>query len=124
MRHESKPMARKPPDPRAARVGRRARVGRIDKRSAPVQVAAPAPQPALGTPAHTSNGAGAERLKEIAQLLGAAVAELDADGATVDDPSAAFDTAGTLRLLRAFERISSPALQRALTTLAEEIAGK
>jgi hypothetical protein len=45
-------------------------------------------------------------------------------GRTSQEVAELIDTGSTLRLLRAYSRMRSPSLQRALTTLVEEIAEK
>jgi transcriptional regulator with XRE-family HTH domain len=75
-----------------------------------------------------TNRIGAARLQRIAQILGVSVSALYPDpvpaGRTSQEVAELIDTGSTLRLLRAYSRMRSPSLQRALTTLVEEIAEK
>lgn len=75
-----------------------------------------------------TNRIGAAKLQRIAQILGVSVSALYPDpvpaGRTSQAVAELIDTGSTLRLLRAYSRMRSPSLQRALTTLVEEIAEK
>jgi transcriptional regulator with XRE-family HTH domain len=75
-----------------------------------------------------TNRIGAGRLQRIAQILGVSVSALYPDpvpaGRTSQEVAELIDTSSSLRLLRAYSRMRSPSLQRALTTLVEEIAEK
>ena len=75
-----------------------------------------------------TNRIGAGRLQRIAQILGVSVSALYPDpvpaGQNSQEVAELIDTGSTLRLLRAYSRMRSPSLQRALTTLVEEIAEK
>jgi transcriptional regulator with XRE-family HTH domain len=75
-----------------------------------------------------TNRIGAARLQRIAQILGVSVSALYPDpvpaGRNSQEVAELIDTGSTLRLLRAYSRMRSPSLQRALTTLVEEIAEK
>jgi transcriptional regulator with XRE-family HTH domain len=75
-----------------------------------------------------TNRIGAARLQRIAQILGVSVSALYPDpvpaGRNSQEVTELIDTGSTLRLLRAYSRMRSPSLQRALTTLVEEIAEK
>ena len=66
------------------------------------------------------------RLQKIAQLLEVSLQSLCAKAASPsgssEDLSEVIDTGAALRLLRAYARIRSPSLQRALADLAEEMA--
>jgi hypothetical protein len=66
------------------------------------------------------------RLQQIARLLDVSLQSLYADAAPVsgtnENLSELMDTGSALRLLRAYARIRSPSLQRALANLAEEMA--
>ena len=74
------------------------------------------------------NRIGADRLQQIAQTLSASVAPFHFDGASLNEEGdnlvELIDTGSALRLLRAYARIRSPSLRRALTNLAEEMAAK
>jgi transcriptional regulator with XRE-family HTH domain len=75
-----------------------------------------------------TNRIGAAKLQRIAQILGVSVSALYPDpvpaGRNSQEVTELIDTGSTLRLLRAYSRMRSPSLQRALTTLVEEIAEK
>jgi transcriptional regulator with XRE-family HTH domain len=75
-----------------------------------------------------ANRIGAAKLQRIAQILGVSVSALYPDpvpaGRNSQEVAELIDTGSTLRLLRAYSRMRSPSLQRALTTLVEEIAEK
>jgi transcriptional regulator with XRE-family HTH domain len=75
-----------------------------------------------------TNRIGAAKLQRIAQILGVSVSALYPDpvpaGRNSQEVAELIDTGSTLRLLRAYSRMRSPSLQRALTTLVEEIAEK
>jgi transcriptional regulator with XRE-family HTH domain len=75
-----------------------------------------------------TNRIGAAKLQRIAQILGVSVSALYPDpvpaGQNSQEVAELIDTGSTLRLLRAYSRMRSPSLQRALTTLVEEIAEK
>ena len=74
-----------------------------------------------------TNRISAGRLQRIAAILEVPVSVFFADAnAPTGGAESLFDlvdTGSALRLLRAYSRIPSPALKRALTSLAEEIAG-
>jgi transcriptional regulator with XRE-family HTH domain len=75
-----------------------------------------------------TNRISAGRLQRIAAILEVPVSVFFADTKpSAGDAESLFDlvdTGSALRLLRAYARIPSPALKRALTSLAEEIAGE
>ena len=75
-----------------------------------------------------TNRIGAGRLQRIARILGVSVSAFYPnpmpDSEVPQDVTGLIDAGSTLRLLRAYSRIRSPSLQRALTTLVEEIAAK
>jgi transcriptional regulator with XRE-family HTH domain len=122
-------MPKKQPDPLDIEVGRRVRELRLQRRMS---------QGKLGEELDVTfqqiqkyekgiNRIGAGRLMRIAQIFGVSVSDFYCDGAPTGESeslSDAIEAASALRLLRAYSQIRSPSLQRALTTLAEEIAGK
>jgi transcriptional regulator with XRE-family HTH domain len=123
-------MPRKQPDPLDIEVGRRVRELRLQRRMS---------QSKLGEELDVTfqqvqkyekgaNRIGAGRLMRIAQIFGVPLSDFYADGAAPngggESLNEAIEAVSALRLLRAYSQISSPSLQQALTTLAEEIAGK
>src|SRR5262245_40739358 len=123
-------MPRKQPDPLDIEVGRRVRELRLQRRMS---------QGKLGQELDVTfqqiqkyekgtNRIGAGRLMRIAQIFGVPLSDFYSDGMPAggesENVSEAIEAASALRLLRAYSQIRSPSLQRALTTLAEEIAGK
>jgi transcriptional regulator with XRE-family HTH domain len=73
-----------------------------------------------------TNRISAGRLQRIAEILGVPTSAFFADArpafAPADSLFDLIDTGAALRLLRAYARIPSPSVKRALTTLAEELA--
>jgi transcriptional regulator with XRE-family HTH domain len=123
-------MSRKRQDPLDIEAGRRVRTLRLKKRMS---------QETLGNRLDLTfqqiqkyedgtNRISAGRLQQIARILGVSVSALYPDpmaaGEAPQDVTELIDAGATLRLLRAYSRIRSPSLQRALTTLVEEIAAK
>jgi transcriptional regulator with XRE-family HTH domain len=123
-------MPRKQPDPLDIEVGRRLRELRLQRRMS---------QGKLGQELDVTfqqiqkyekgtNRIGAGRLMRIAQIFGVPLSDFYSDGMPAgsesENVSEAIEAASALRLLRAYSQIRSPSLQRALTTLAEEIVGK
>jgi len=122
-------MAKKQPDPLDIKVGSKVRALRLERQMSQEKLG-----DALGLTFQQvqkyekgTNRISAGRLQRIAAILEVPVSVFFAD----TNPSAGgaeslfdlVDTGSALRLLRAYSRIPSPALKRALTTLAEEIAG-
>ena len=114
-------------DPLDIEVGRRLRALRLEKTMARGDRV----DPTLLQARKNEKGAnriGADRLQQIAQTLSASVAPFHLDGASLngegDNLVELIDTGSALRLLRAYARIRSPSLRRALTNLAEEMAAK
>jgi transcriptional regulator with XRE-family HTH domain len=123
-------MSRKQQDPLDIEVGRRVRALRQEKGMS---------QEKLGNQLdltfqqiqkyeNGSNRIGAGRLQRIAAILGVSVSALDPnpvpDAEIPQGVTDLIDAGSMLRLLRAYSRIRSPSLQRALATLVEEIAAK
>jgi transcriptional regulator with XRE-family HTH domain len=76
-----------------------------------------------------ANRISAGRLQRIAEILGVPTATFFADASSSEHPSTnglyeIADTGAALRLLRAYARIPSSSVKRALTTLAEELAAE
>ena len=122
-------MAKKQPDALDIKVGIKVRALRLERQMSQEKLG-----DALGLTFQQvqkyekgTNRISAGRLQRIAAILEVPVSVFFAD----TKPSAAgteslfdlVDTGSALRLLRAYSRIPSPALKRALTALAEEIAG-
>ncbi len=122
-------MAKKQPDPLDIKVGSKVRALRLERQMSQEKLG-----DALGLTFQQvqkyekgTNRISAGRLQRIAAILEVPVSVFFAD----TKPSSAgaeslfdlVDTSSALRLLRAYSRIPSPALKRALTALAEEIAG-
>jgi len=122
-------MAKKQPDPLDIKVGSKVRALRLERQMSQEKLG-----DALGLTFQQVqkyekgiNRISAGRLQRIAAILEVPVSVFFAD----TKPSSAgaeslfdlVDTGSALRLLRAYSRIPSPALKRALTALAEEIAG-
>ncbi len=122
-------MAKKQPDPLDIKVGSKVRALRLERQMSQEKLG-----DALGLTFQQvqkyekgTNRISAGRLQRIAAILEVPVSVFFADA----NPPAGgaeslfdlVDTGSALRLLRAYSRIPSPALKRALTTLAEEIAG-
>jgi len=114
-------------DPSDIEVGRRLRALRLEKRKTRGDQLDPT-LPQTRKNEKGTNHIGAGRLQQIAQTLGASVTSFHHDAASMHGPgdnlSELIDTGSALRLLRAYARIRSPSLQRALTNLAEEMAAK
>ncbi len=121
-------MARKQPDSMDVEVARKVRALRLEKNMSQEKLGA-----ALGLTFQQvqkyekgTNRISAGRLQRIAEILGVSTSAFFADtrppGAAADGPFDLVDTGATLRLLRAYSRIPSPSVKRALTTLAEELA--
>lgn len=123
-------MSSKQQDPLDIEVGRRVRALRLEKGMSQEklgnQLALTFQQ--IQKYENGTNRIGAGRLQRIAQILGVSVSALYPDpvpaGRTSQEVAELIDTGSTLRLLRAYSRMRSPSLQRALTTLVEEIAEK
>jgi len=123
-------MSSKQQDPLDIEVGRRVRSLRLEKGMSQEklgnQVALTFQQ--IQKYENGTNRIGAAKLQRIAQILGVSVSALYPDpvpaGRTSQEVAELIDTGSTLRLLRAYSRMRSPSLQRALTTLVEEIAEK
>jgi len=123
-------MSSKQQDPLDIEVGRRVRALRLEKRMSQEklgnQLALTFQQ--IQKYENGTNRIGAAKLQRIAQILGVSVSALYPDpvpaGRTSQEVAELIDTGSTLRLLRAYSRMRSPSLQRALTTLVEEIAEK
>jgi transcriptional regulator with XRE-family HTH domain len=123
-------MSSKQQDPLDIKVGRRVRALRLEKGMSQEklgnQLALTFQQ--IRKYENGTNRIGADRLQRIAQILGVSVSALYPDpvpaGRTSQEVAELIDTGSTLRLLRAYSRMRSPSLQRALTTLVEEIAEK
>ena len=123
-------MSSKQQDPLDIEVGRRVRALRLEKGMSQEklgnQLALTFQQ--IQKYENGTNRIGAGRLQRIAQILGVSVSALYPDpvpaGQNSQEVAELIDTGSTLRLLRAYSRMRSPSLQRALTTLVEEIAEK
>ena len=123
-------MSSKQQDPLDIEVGRRVRALRLEKRMSQEklgnQLALTFQQ--IQKYENGTNRIGAAKLQRIAQILGVSVSALYPDpvpaGQNSQEVAELIDTGSTLRLLRAYSRMRSPSLQRALTTLVEEIAEK
>ena len=122
-------MATEPQDPLDIEIGRRARVLRLEKETSERRPSGQLDQ-ALQQVRKVETGGkrvDAARLQQIAQVLEASLQSLYGDVAAVSGTGEKnqlelIDARSALRLLRAYARIRSPALQRALTNLAEEMA--
>jgi transcriptional regulator with XRE-family HTH domain len=121
-------MARKQPDPLDIEVGRKVRAQRLEKDMSQEKLGA-----ALGLTFQQvqkyekgTNRISAGRLQRIAEILEVSTSVFFADArsprASSDGLFELVDTGAALRLLRAYSRIPSPSVKRALTTLAEELA--
>ncbi len=122
-------MSSKKPDPNDIEVGQRVRAIRLERGMS---------QEKLGDALDLTfqqvqkyekgtNRIGAGRLQHIAEVLGVPVADFfaAAAGRTAAGSESLFelaDAGGALRLLRAYSKISSPALKQSLMSLAEQIA--
>jgi transcriptional regulator with XRE-family HTH domain len=123
-------MSSKQQDPLDIEVGRRVRALRLEKGMSQEklgnQLALTFQQ--IQKYENGTNRIGSGRLQRIAQILGVSVSALYPDpvpaGRTSQEVAELIDTSSSLRLLRAYSRMRSPSLQRALTTLVEEIAEK
>ena len=123
-------MSSKQQDPLDIEVGRRVRALRLEKGMSQEklgnQLALTFQQ--IQKYENGTNRIGAAKLQRIAQILGVSVSALYPDpvpeGRNSQEVAELIDTGSTLRLLRAYSRMRSPSLQRALTTLVEEIAEK
>jgi transcriptional regulator with XRE-family HTH domain len=123
-------MSSKQQDPLDIEVGRRVRSVRLEKGMSQEklgnQLALTFQQ--IQKYENGTNRIGAAKLQRIAQILGVSVSALYPDpvpaGRNSQEVAELIDTGSTLRLLRAYSRMRSPSLQRALTTLVEEIAEK
>jgi len=124
-------MATEPQDPLDIEIGRRARVLRLEKETSERRPSGQLDQ-ALQQVRKVETGGkrvDAARVQQIAQVLEASLQSLYGDVASVSGTGEKnqlelIDTGSALRLLRAYARIRSPSLQRALTDLAEAMAGK
>ena len=122
-------MATEPQDPLDIEIGRRARVLRLETETSERRPSGQLDQ-ALQQVRKVETGGkrvDAARLQQIAQVLEASLQSLYGDVASVSGTGEKnqlelIDARSALRLLRAYARIRSPALQRALTNLAEEMA--
>ena len=123
-------MAKKQPDPLDIKVGSKVRALRLERQMSQEKLG-----DALGLTFQQvqkyekgTNRISAGRLQRIAATLEVPVSVFFADTKpSAGDAESLFDlvdTGSALRLLRAYARIPSPALKRALTSLAEEIAGE
>ena len=123
-------MRKKQPDPRDLEVARRVRARRLELRMSQETLAGH-----LGLTFQQvqkyekgANRIGAGRLQRIAEILKMDVSGFFPRSGGATEPSASLfelvETSAALRLLRAYSRIPNPALKRALTVLAEEIAEK
>jgi transcriptional regulator with XRE-family HTH domain len=123
-------MAKKQPDPLDIKVGSKVRALRLERQMSQEKLG-----DALGLTFQQvqkyekgTNRISAGRLQRIAAILEVPVSVFFADTKpSAGDAESLFDlvdTGSALRLLRAYARIPSPALKRALTSLAEEIAGE
>jgi transcriptional regulator with XRE-family HTH domain len=121
-------MAGKKPDSLDIEVGRKVRALRLEKDLSQEKLGE-----ALGLAFQQiqkyekgTNRISAGRLQRIAEVLGvptsAFFADTSAPPALADGSCGLADAGTALRLLRAYSRIPSASLQRALTTLAEELA--
>jgi transcriptional regulator with XRE-family HTH domain len=123
-------MAKKQPDSLDIKVGSKVRALRLERQMSQEKLG-----DALGLTFQQvqkyekgTNRISAGRLQRIAAILEVPVSVFFADA----NPPAGgaeslfdlVDTGSALRLLRAYSRIPSPTLKRALTTLAEELAGR
>ena len=122
-------MAKKQPDPLDIKVGSKVRALRLERQMSQEKLG-----DALGLTFQQvqkyekgTNRISAGRLQRIAAILEVPVSVFFADtkppAGGAESLFDLVDTGSALRLLRAYSRIPSPALKRALTTLAEEIAG-
>jgi transcriptional regulator with XRE-family HTH domain len=123
-------MAKKQPDSLDIKVGSKVRALRLERQMSQEKLG-----DALGLTFQQvqkyekgTNRISAGRLQRIAAILEVPVSVFFADA---NPPAGAaeslfdlVDTGSALRLLRAYSRIPNPALKLALTTLAEEIAGR
>jgi transcriptional regulator with XRE-family HTH domain len=123
-------MPRKQTDPLDIEVGRKVRALRLERNMSQEKLG-----DALGLTFQQvqkyekgANRISAGRLQRIAEILGVPTTAFFADASSVYEPSnGSFElteTGGALRLLRAYARIPSSSVKRALTTLAEEIAAE
>lgn len=117
-------MPRKKPDQRDIEVARRMRAARLEKGLTQEKLGS-----ALGLTfqqvqkyENGTNRIAAGRLHKIAEVLGVPVGVLFGTPTSSESLLELSDNAAALRLLRAYECISSPKLKLALATLAEEIA--
>jgi transcriptional regulator with XRE-family HTH domain len=124
------PMPRKNPDPLDIEVGRKVRALRLERSMSQERLAE-----ALGLTFQQvqkyekgANRISAGRLQRIAEILGVPTAAFFADTSSLDAPAQKLyevaDAGAALRLLRAYARIPSSSVKRALTTLAEELAAE
>ena len=123
-------MPRKQTDPLDIEVGRKVRALRLERNMSQERLG-----DALGLTFQQvqkyekgANRISAGRLQRIGEILGVPTTAFFADASSVYEPSnGSFElteTGGALRLLRAYARIPSSSVKRALTTLAEEIAAE
>lgn len=118
---------KKGPSPRDVEVGRRVRVFRLQRNMS---------QEALGSRLSLTfqqvqkyekgtNRIGAGRLQQIAEILDVPVSAFFDRPPVGTKPLMEFiDTAASLRLLQAFERMQNPAVRSAFVRLAESVAGE
>jgi transcriptional regulator with XRE-family HTH domain len=123
-------MSSKQQDPLDTEVGRRVRALRLEKGMSQGKLGDQLDLTSRQIQKYENgtNRIGAGRLQRIAQVLGVSVAALypgpTPARAAREGLTETIDTGSMLRLLRAYSRIRSPSVQRALTTLVEEIAAK
>jgi transcriptional regulator with XRE-family HTH domain len=120
-------MRKKQPDPRDVEVGHRVRAMRLEKGMSQGKLG-----DQLGVTFQQiqkyekgTNRIGAGRLQRISEIFNVPVSAFFSSPGSKAPSESLFelvDASAALRLLRAYSRISSPALKQALTTLAEEIA--
>ncbi len=120
-------MVSRRPDPHDVEVGRRMRICRIEREMSQLELAT-----ALGLTFQQvqkyergRNRIGAGRLKRVAEILEVPITYFfanDQEAKPLPDASGAADDARSVRLLRAYARITSPALKGALLDLTENLA--
>jgi transcriptional regulator with XRE-family HTH domain len=123
-------MPRKQPDPLDIEVGRKVRALRLERNMSQEKLGE-----ALGLTFQQvqkyekgANRISAGRLQRIAEILRVPTAAFFADAGSEHAPTNGLfelaETSAALRLLRAYARIPSSSVKRALTTLAEELAAE